>query len=171
MRISYEIDKKEAQALRERVQDQLEALKDTRTPLAKMAIILYQSVMKNFAEQGNEKGKWQALSPFTIMARRRGKKGNIGRAMKTTGRPITDFNAKILQDTGYMKASIYPKVEQNTAVVGLNGEEAVIGRVHQFGKGRVPARPFLTLRPEYQERIVKIASDWLKTRKHAEGSI
>jgi len=166
MRISWEMDKKEAQVLRDKVHNQLEALKNTKTPLAMMATILYQSVMKNFAEQGTDKEKWKELSPFTIMNRRQGKKGNLARAIATSGRPASAFGVKILQDTGFMKASITPSVRDGVAEVGLNGQEAEIGRVHQFGKPRsgnepaIPRRSFLVLRDKDRERIMAVARLW-----------
>lgn len=74
------------------------------------------AVMRNFEEQGRPR-RWRSLTPVTKRARR----GN---------------RAKILQDTGQLKASIGVKTGDRWAEVGTNLEYAAI---HQFG-GVITAR-------------------------------
>jgi len=83
--------------------------------LKKISILLHKSVMQNFREQGTDKEKWDRLSPVTIDIRRKGKgKGS----------------SRILQDTGFLKRSIFPGYIGNEAFVSTNVPYATI---HQFG--------------------------------------
>ena len=144
--MKVEINAKDIEALRKRMKDMNNVLTNTKTPISRIAVVLYQSVMKNFSEEGTDKEHWKALSATTLMMRR---KGGGSRS------------AKILQDTGFMKASIMPEVvSDKIAQVGLTGKEQDIGRIHQFGLNNIPKRPFMILRTEYKERIYNICRQW-----------
>jgi phage virion morphogenesis protein len=176
MRLEY--DRKQLEEVKERVRKQLELIKNAKGLLPQIATIMYQSVMKNFQEEGTDKQKWKPLSIATIMGRRKGRGGG---------------RVKILQDTGYLRTSIVPRVEGDYAIVGTNVHYA---RIHQFGgvipkryvepkekralhwvdkkgedrfsKGhwiratKIPARPFLWLRKEYQDKIINLIARYLR---------
>jgi phage virion morphogenesis protein len=179
MRIEY--DKKQLDAVRERLRKQLEILKNTPTLLPQIATLMYKSVMNNFKHQGTDKEKWKPLALSTIMARKKGKKGG---------------GAKILQDTGYLRTSIMPEVSGNEAIVGTNvwyarihqygavipprfikpinkkalhwidtrtGED-MFSKGHKIGRTKIPARPFLWLRKEYKDRIMNLVANYLRQK-------
>lgn len=105
----------------ERVKDRLGVLEDNQSFLKQISILMYKSVMQNFLEEGTDKEKWKKLSPMTIAMRR--KKGK---------------DAKILQDTGRLRNSIFPVILKDRVTVGTNLEYASI---HQFGgEVRIPER-------------------------------
>jgi phage virion morphogenesis protein len=117
MAVSVVIDKNDLKVVRQRLARQLEIMKNLQTPLSKIATQMYQSVMTNFREEGTDKRKWQPLSWWTIWLKkiRKGKRTQM---------------PKILQDTGYLRNSIYPEVGENFAIVGTNVSYA---KLHQFG--------------------------------------
>lgn len=175
MRIVFRFDEKSLKKL-EKLKKQNKELVEKRIDfLKRVAVIMFQSVMQNFREEGTDKEKWEPLSPVTIAMRQRKKKGSV----------------KILQDTGRLRNSIFPVIGYNYAAVGTNVEYA---KIHQFGgKIRIPAmtilpvrkkalrfvidgeevfakkaeipartvkipkRPFLWLRENHKERIINLA--------------
>ena len=88
---------------------------ETSPLLKKISILMYKSVMQNFQEQRTDKQVWKPLSPMTIAMRRKG---------KGKGTP------KILQDTGFLKRSIFSYSDDRIASVATNIPYATI---HQFG--------------------------------------
>lgn len=110
-----------------------------------VATALYEQNRLNFPRQRDPWGNpWKPLSPATLKQRRQGRSSRAG--------------AQILRDTGRL---------MNSLGVSPQGENALFGTVvdyadiHQFGQGRVPARPFLPLTlggvklPPEQDRTVK----------------
>jgi len=157
--------------VRERLKEKMRRLQELKTPLNQISVLLYKSVMKNFEEEGTDKQKWPELSPLTRLIRRH-------RASK----PNKTGKIKILQDTGYLRMSIYPEIGEDYASVGTNVPYA---KLHQFGgvstpssvlmkhwktgtkyvmnikSHNVPARPFLTIRKEFLDKIKAIAKRWM----------
>jgi phage gpG-like protein len=143
--------------------------------MKKVSVVMLQSVLTNFREQGTDKEKWKPLADQTIARRRKGKgKGE----------------AKILQDTGTLKRSIFPFSSADEAGVATNIPYA---RVHHLGETitipamtikprrssvlhfivdgkdifaksamipqheiKMPARPFMVLRDDHKKRVVDI---------------
>lgn len=176
MRISF--NKKDLEKINGVIKKQFDRVENLQPFLKSVSILMYQSVMRNFREEGTDKEKWKPLSALTIALRQQKKKGDI----------------KILQDTGYLRNSITPIVTKDSAIVGTNVEYAPL---HQFGGkveiparliipkkkkvlrfvvdgkvifakkvyqpkriAKVPARPFLWIRKEYQEKIFELARRW-----------
>lgn len=91
---------------------------------------------------------WKPLSRAALMARAyRLSKSGRRRAKTAAGRGralarVFPTNAKILQDTGTLRASISAQATNNSVRVGSN---VVYAKVHQLGsqKKNIPARPFL----------------------------
>ena len=76
-------------------------------------------------EQTPDGSKWTPLAPATVKKRlKRHKSGNM----------------KILQDTGELRRSIAYEAGDFWVRIGSNLKYA---RTHQFGRGHIPARPFL----------------------------
>ncbi len=85
---------------------------------------------------------WAALSPATI-ARRRGS------------------SAQILVDTGRLRKSIHSIITGKRSVaIGTNVK---YGATHQFGRGRIPARPFLGIDARGEDQIVDIVTRYIAT--------
>jgi len=80
------------------------------------------------AEQSPLGKKWRPLKPETAEAKRRG-------------------STKILTDTGALQNSVHALGTKTGVRVGVSGAPATYGPTHQFGRGKVPARPFLPLAP------------------------
>ncbi len=120
MRVEY--NKTDLLNLQKRIKKFNDKFDKTETLLRSVATIMYQSVMQNFREEGTDVVKWKPLAPLTIALRRKGRK---------------KASPKILQDTGYLKNSIYPIFTKDMASVGTNVEYA---KLHQFGgTSKVPA--------------------------------
>lgn len=129
-----------------------------------IAGVMHRAVEKNFAAEGRP--KWLGLKP-PVNKRRRG--------------------GKLLQDTGQLAASIMEGSDASSAWVGTNKKYAAI---HQLGGqtrphvilprnkkalafggrvvkkvnhpgSKIPARPFLMLAPDDEEKIVRTVSDYL----------
>lgn len=129
-------NKELAATCQRRVSDQLIRLRNTSTPLTAISILMYKSVMENFKAEGRPT-QWQKLSPLTLALRRKG---------KGTGSP------KILQDTGHLRMSIYPEVNENEgmAIVGTNVPYA--GLMQRGGTGYLPAR---TITPRKKKGVLR----------------
>lgn len=96
----------------------------------KLGIALYGVVMRNFRDQGNAGTPW---TPFAAGGRR------------------GDSSAKLLLDTGALRASFIPFSDVTQAGVGAlsyvprgDGDAPVdLAAVHEFGTATIPARPML----------------------------
>lgn len=108
-------------------------------------------------------GEWPPLSPVTIARRRQGRAGSSRVRDPVTGQMVEGVGiAAILIDTASLIAalnigapgSLFKETENGTLRVGFApvkhpGEDsgpltfAEIARIHQFGAGRIPARPIL----------------------------
>jgi phage virion morphogenesis protein len=114
VRIDYKVENIEA--INELLKKTIYRLQNTRAMYAKIAVLMKQNIDRNFIRQGTERGPWAPLSPTTLMRRRKQGRG-----------------AKILIDTGLLRASILPVYTDDYAAVGTNLKYA---RTHQFGARR-----------------------------------
>jgi len=64
----------------------------------------------------------------------------------------------LLMDSGQMVMSLYQRVESHAVVVGTN---KVYAADHQFGKDRLPARPFLGFSDDNLRDLESVATDYL----------
>lgn len=97
---------------------------DLTPPLTAAKDLVLASVQRNF-DTGGRPTPWAPLK----RPRRRGRNPS----------PIP------LTDTGQLRRSITGMVQGNSAIIST---ELAYAAIHQFGAGRVPARPFLVLQPE-----------------------
>ena len=104
-----------------------------------------QTIRERFnKEQSPEGQKWKPLSPATIRRRKKHhKKGSM----------------KILQDTGELRHSIAYEAGNNSVRIGSKLKYA---RTHQFGRGNIPARPFLGVTESEKQYITSMFRQYLK---------
>lgn len=103
-----------------------------------------QTVKERFdKEQSPEGKKWEKLSASRIKQRLR--------RHKSSG------SIRILQDTGRLRRVNY-KASRDNVKVGSNLEYAA---THQYGRGKIPARPFLGINDKERQEIVRRASRYV----------
>ena len=122
--------------LSERTKEAKNRISKLETPLAKCSIYLDRWVQTNFKTQGGNVGGWQPL------------KGG-GRWIKGKG---IDTSAKILQDTGRLRASFTPFHTRKNAGIYSDIDYA---KKHEEGEG-VPVRRMLPKHIEVRNDIRKI---------------
>ena len=111
-----------------------------------------QTIKERFdREQSPDGTKWKALAPATVKHRmRRNKSGYM----------------KILQDTGELRRSVTYEAGQSYVRIGSNLKYA---RTHQFGRGNIPARPFLGITSNERNHIKGMFREYLKRHVFAGG--
>ena len=104
-----------------------------------------QTIKERFdQEQAPDGTKWKPLSPARVKQRlKRHKAGSM----------------KILQDVGELRRSIQYEAGPNYVRIGSNLKYA---RTHQFGRGNIPARPFLGVTPNERQHINDMVKAYLK---------
>ena len=104
-----------------------------------------QTIKERFdQEQAPDGTKWKPLSPARVKQRlKRHKLGSM----------------KILQDVGELRRSIQYEAGPNYVRIGSNLKYA---RTHQFGRGNIPARPFLGVTPNERQHINDMVKAYLK---------
>lgn len=102
---------------------------------------LYQFVLRNFQEEGGLVGGWEPLAPETIAY-----KNEHG-------------YTKMLQNTGFMRASFLPYADDSMALVG---SPLIYAAAHDQGLGRVPERRLLPNAEEAQEIVMPIYGQAMK---------
>lgn len=132
------------------VQRKLQAIADKLRDMRQLwgAVGMYiqrQTIKERFdKEQSPDGQKWKPLSQSTIHHRKkRHKSGNM----------------KILQDTGELRRSITYEANPDSVRVGTVLKYA---RTHQFGRGNIPARPFLGVNEDEKKHISSMLSAYIK---------
>ena len=74
-------------------------------------------------------------------------------------KPIKHRQGKILQDTGELKKSIQYEADNSSVTVG---SKLIYARAHQFGRGKIPARPFLGVTEDDKKHIAQMIKIFLK---------
>ena len=144
--MKIDIHTENAGGLRQRLQAIADELRDMR-PLWQ-AVGMYvqrQTIRERFDKEQSPGGqKWKPLSPATL--KQRSVKHKTG-------------HMKILQDTGELRRSITYEAEPNSVRVGTALKYA---RTHQFGRGKIPARPFLGVNNEERQHIISMLGAYIK---------
>lgn len=104
-----------------------------------------QTIKERFDKEQTPDGqKWKPLAPSTVKHRKkRHKKGNM----------------KILQDTGELRRSVTYEAGDNFVKVGSKLKYA---RTHQFGRKKIPARPFLGVNDMEKQQITLMFRQYVK---------
>lgn len=139
----------EIRGLRETIAD-LEAvegrIEDLEPVLLVMAEDLKTLIDDSFENSVSPSGRpWEPLKPATIAQRRAN-------------------SDKPLVDTGRLRNSISATAESRSIVFGTN---VVYGGTHQFGRGPIPARPYLPVTPSQQFMNQGPADVWLQELREA----
>lgn len=141
-------------------------LDDFKVPLERCGIEMYKSIDKNFQAQGRPQA-WVPHAPLT--------------------RKLRGGGGKILQDSGKLRQSVTAKgasgskykLSKNRLIIGSNlkarGSGRLLGEIQQYGqpagvhkvfgkpsKHGMPARPFMMIQPEDEERFEKIFKDYVE---------
>ena len=104
-----------------------------------------QTIRERFnKEQSPEGQKWKPLADATI--RRRKKRHKRGQM-------------KILHDTGELRRSMAYEAGNNSVKVGSVLKYA---QTHQFGRGKIPARPFLGVTESEKKHITSMFGQYIK---------
>ncbi len=111
-----------------------------------------QTIKERFdKEQAPDGTRWKPLSPARVKQRmRRHKTGQM----------------KILQDVGELRRSVQYEAGQTYVRIGSN---LIYARTHQFGRGKIPARPFLGVTPNERRHINDMFRAYLKRHVFAGG--
>lgn len=88
---------------------------------------------------GPKGGRWKAWSP------------DYARTRKS--------HHSLLINKGYMKDAVTHNLIPGGVEVGTS---VIYGATHQFGRGRIPARPFLGLSAENRDEVEATVTDWLE---------
>jgi len=120
-------------------------IKDMKTPFKKVAIFLDSWVQRNFKTEGGNVGGWKPLA--------------LGGRFYGGG---FDANAKILQDTGRLKASFLPFASDKNAGIG---SKLPYSKKHEKGLEGLPKRRILPVKSE----VIKTANKIME--KHVKDSL
>jgi len=112
-------------------------LHDLGNPLAQVAVLLDSWVQRNFKTQGGNVGGWVGFK--------------YGGRVLPDG--TIDTSAKLLQDTGLLRASFAPSSNDKIARIGT---ELPYAATHEFGRGAIPARRMLPKRADVIEQVKRI---------------
>ena len=114
---------------------------DTSGLMPRLGEYLQNSTQERFkAEAGPDGSRWAVLQPRTRQRKRRN--------------PST-----ILTERGFLRKNIQWQVTAPGRVEV--GSSMVYAATHQFGRGKIPARPFLGLSRKDEEQVGEIVRDWL----------
>jgi len=112
------------------------------TPFKKVAIFLDRWVQVNFKTEGGKVGKWKPLA--------------LGGRFYGGG---FDSNAKLLQDTGRLRASFLPFASKNNAGIG---SKLPYSKKHEEGLDGLPQRRILPVKNEVIKDVTKIMEKHVK---------
>lgn len=128
----------------------LKAVEDKLGDLTELMELLCSRVVKLITRKFAQSGPgWVPLSKRTL--RRRRKKGK---------------GAKPLLDTGRLRASVVAEgsgsIKEITKIGFRLGTNLKYAATHQFGRGRIPARPFMPTERELEDEFYPLIERYLK---------
>ncbi len=125
------------QELRRRHAERYKSLKDVKAAHTKISIFLDSWVQRNFKSEGGNVGGW---APFAAG----------GRVLRSG---VLDTTAKVLQDTGRLRASFLPFATQRTAGIG---SDIPYSKSHEEGIGNLPVRRMLPVEREVKRDVQRV---------------
>lgn len=113
---------------------------DTTTLMPRLGEYLQSSTQERFATQTAPDGSaWDALAPRTLKRKKHNRD-------------------KVLTARGFLRRGIrYQVLDKSTVQVGT---DSVYAATHQYGRGGIPARPFLGLSATDRQEIAAVVADW-----------
>ncbi len=137
---SISIDTRALDGLKTSLRLMATGVRDTRTLMPRLGEYLQRSTQERFRTQTDpDGGAWAALQPRTRERKRHNRD-------------------KILTQRGYLRRGITYQVTAPGRVEV--GSKLVYAATHQFGRGNIPARPFLGISRRDAEEINAIVRDW-----------
>lgn len=117
-----------------------EGVSDTSTLMPRLGEYLLRSTKERFKTQTDpDGGPWAALAPRTVARKRKNP-------------------SKVLTESGLLRSKLqYQLVGKSAVEVGSN---LIYAATHQYGRGGIPARPFLGLSAADRQEIGAIITDW-----------
>ena len=136
----FSIDTQGLDRLQASVRLMASSVRDTSTLMPRLGEYLQRSTQDRFKTQNDPDGEaWAALQPHTLKRKKRNRD-------------------KILTQRGYLRKHIYYQVTAPGRVEVFS--DRVYAATHQFGRGNIPARPFLGISRRDTEEIGAIVRDW-----------
>lgn len=134
------IDTSELDRLQASVRLLADGVRDTSTLMPRLGKYLLRSTQERFKTQTDPDGSpWEALKPRTLARKKRNKD-------------------KVLTLRGLLRSKLqYQVTGPGKVEVGSN---LIYAATHQYGRGGIPARPFLGLSATDREEIAAIVTDW-----------
>lgn len=155
-RISIEIDMEPSAVILMRDFNLLSLdVRSFRVPITRaIQRVLAPSFQLNFEVGGRP--KWKPLAPATVERKAREGKN-----------PATLIDKGVLKRTsGFL--SIWKITQEDAAILGFP-DYAFHGYYHQQGTPTIPARPFLVIQPEDEDKVENEFDFWLEERLHYRG--
>ena len=141
----------------------MSAMGDLTRPMREVGEYLLLSTDTRYrAEKAPDGTRWAPNADSTLLAyirRKGGANAFSRRRTRTGGRTLNTRGTralaikKILRDSGQLQDHIHYQASATGVDVGTN---EVYGATHQFGRGNIPARPFLGLSREDEMEVVEI---------------
>ena len=136
--IRFKVDVASIQPLARRVGEM--AAIDTGTLMPRLGEYLQRSTQERFRTQAGPDGTpWAALRPRTLARKKRNRD-------------------KVLTERGFLRKMIFWQVTAPGRVEVFS--DRVYGATHQFGRDKIPARPFLGVSAEDEAEMRSIVADW-----------
>lgn len=137
---SIRIDTRELDRLQASVRLLATGTQDTSTLMPRIGEYMQRSTQDRFKSQtGPDGDRWEVLKPRTLERKKHNRD-------------------KILTQSGYLRHHIHDQVTAPGRVEVFS--DRVYAATHQFGRGNIPARPFLGISRRDTEEIGAIVRDW-----------
>lgn len=141
------------------------ALNDLTPAFRDVGESLLNSTRERFRTSTDPTGKkWEGLRPSTLAARARAAggriKGGINKGRYTKRAALAYAGAKPLIFSGRLFGTLNYRADKTSVRIGT---PMIYGATHQFGRVRIPARPFLGLSQSDAADVVAILNDHLSS--------
>lgn len=128
------------------------SLQHTESAHSRIAVFLDRWVQQNFRSEGRSVGGWD---PFAAGGRRL-RSGEL------------DTSAKLLQDTGRLRASFVPFSSKRNAGIG---SDLPYSKPHEEGLGNLPVRRMLPKIDEVRDDVEEIYDNFVRTSLRPAGRV
>lgn len=126
--------------------------------------VVIPSIRKNFAAEGRP--AWRPLALATVVDR--AKLQSLGKIKTGASGPILDRTGKLKKVATQL--NIWSYTRESATITGIDSR-VKYATYHQTGTRKMPARPFILLQDEDEERIEQIFYHWLDGRMRKVGRL